>query len=309
MAKTKHTIERRGDNAGLESIIPMPAQDHVWLSYWSTPEALAAHAATLDRKAAWTDSAWDETRAKFFGTDSMSDAVKLCRDGWPDGAARAERLRDRINAANPTGPRVVRWDVAGAVASVPRALAGNPLNMRRVDSAKLRRKPVITLLSDVCASYDIKAASLNNRAAVVAAVVDAAEAAGFACEVVAFEKTNTNTLAQICAVTVKESNAPADIGRMSYALGHASFFRRLTWAAFTCERFTEGLGTGLGPVTTLDERVVNERNAYILPSANGFAESYFKDEDTAATRGLNFLINALRKQDCPAFPRVDSNAA
>jgi hypothetical protein len=180
--------------------------------------------------------------------------------------------------------------------------------MRRVDSARLRRKPIVTLLSDMTANGNINAATITNRAAVVAAVVDAIEAAGFACEVITFEQSTRNDLAQIVACTVKESSAPADIGRLAFALGHASFFRRLAWAAFTIERCTADLGSGLGSAATINEKTANERGAYVLPSA-GANEHAFKTEDNAATHGLAFLIASLRKQDCPAFPRNVEEAA
>lgn len=307
MAK-RQTIERRGDNASLESVIPTPSQSRVWLSYWSTPEALATYVAAMSPADAgrWHDSAWTNGE-HFTGTKDMAHAISLCRDGWADGATRAAKLRDKINAANPMGPRVVKWDVAGAVASVPRALAGNPLNMRRVDSSKLRRKPVLTLLSDMTNSADTNSDAITNRAAVVAAVVDGIEAAGFACEVITFEKSGRDNLTQIVAATVKESGAQADIGRLAFSLGHASFYRRISWAAFTCDDFTSGIGSGLGQCQSVDRDEANSNGAYILPTTMNAAQ-LFKTEERAATDGLEYLIKALRQQDCPAFPKLDEAA-
>jgi len=302
-------FEKHGDNLALESVIPTPKQASVFMSYWSTPEAMAAHVATMgDGYGNWHRTAWTNDK-EFTGTKNMAEAISLCRNGWPVGAARAERLRDQINAANPTGPRVVKWDVAGAVASVPRALSGNPLNMRRVDTAKLRRKPIITLLSDMSVNANISADALTNRAAVVAAVVDATEAAGFACEVITFQciSGNRSSLGEVTAVTVKESHAPADIGRMAFALGHASFFRRISWATFTQSTFTKPLGPGLGSAAQIDQKTANERGAYVLPSA-GANQNAFTTEARAATDGLAFLLASLRQQDCPAFPLVDAAA-
>jgi hypothetical protein len=258
-------IERRGDAQHLASTIPTPKHKSVFMSYWSTPEALAAYVGTLgDGRHNWHQGAWKNSAA-FTGTSNMREAIKLCRDGWPQGAARAARFRDRINAANPIGPRVTRWDVAGAIASVPRALAGNPLNMRRVDSTRLRRKPVLTLLSDMSANCTVRSDAITNRAAVVAAVVDAIEAAGFACEIIVFSSSESgNEISQIVATTAKESSAPADIGRLAFALGHASFFRRIAWAAFTSQDFTKPLGSSLGSSARLDEQAANANGAYII---------------------------------------------
>jgi hypothetical protein len=299
------TIKRAGNNPALESVIPTPDKRRVFLTYWASPEALAAHATTIKTNDCWSKSAWTNGE-KFTGTKDMASAVAMCRNGWSEGATRAARLRDKINAANPMGPRVVKWDVAGSVASVPRALAGNPLNMRRIDSTRLRRKPVLTLLSDMSCNGGVAADAITNRAAVVAAIIDSIESAGFACEVVAFNCSSESSIAQVTAATVKESGAPADIGRLAFSLGHASFFRRISWAAFTCDSFTKDLGVGLGHATALDQDEANQRGVYILPSA-GANESVFATEDNAATRGLDFLIAALRKQDCPAFPKLVEN--
>lgn len=305
----KQNIKRVGDAQQLDGVIPTPSHNRVYLSYWSTPEALATHVASLGNgENNWSKSAWSHGNESFYGSTDMQEALAVCRAGWPVGADRASRLRDRINAANPMGPRVTRWDVAGAIASVPRALAGNPLNMRRVDSSRLKRKPVLTLLSDMSANATVDGSAITNRAAVVAAVVDAIEAAGFACEVVTFEHSANKDLSQVVATTVKESGAPADIGRLAFALGHASFFRRMAWAAFTCDPFTAALGSSLGHATTINQTRANENGVYVLPSA-GANVSAFKTEDSAATEGLAFLIAALRKQGCPAFPREESNAA
>jgi hypothetical protein len=301
--------EQRGNAPDLANIIPAPkGAGNTWLSYWSSPEALAGHVASLKQSDAWDAGAWTNG-ASFAGSKSMAESIDLCRTGWPDGAARVERLRDKINAANPTGPRVIRWDVAGAVASVPRALAGNPLNMRRIDSARLRRRPVLTLLSDMSANASVDANAVTNRAAVVAAIVDSIESKGFACHVVTFEHSRTgNAVAQIVAATIKEPSSPVDVGRMAFALGHASMFRRISWAAFTCDKFTSGLGSGLGVQTELDTIACNERGAYVLKTA-GVNPSAFRDENTAATKGLAWLVNSLTEQGCPAFPADEYRAA
>ncbi len=304
---TKQNIERRGDNQTLRDIIPEPKGMKLWASYWESPEALCAHVETLNNGAQnWNDRAWTAGES-FTGSASMAEAIRLCRAGWPAGAARVAALRDKINAANPIGPRVIKWDVAGAVASVPRALAGNPLNMRRIDSAKLRRRPVLTLLSDMSANGGVEANAITNRAAVVAAIVDAIEAKGFSCHVVTFEYSTRDKLGQIVAATVKESDAAADIGRLAFGLGHCSMFRRLSWAAFTCDRFTAPLGQGLGAQTELNIPECNARGAYVIRTA-GVNERAFATEEQAATAGLAWLISELQKQNCPAFP-VDDRAA
>lgn len=295
-----------GNSPDLRALFPatISTVSRVRLSLWDMPESLAQHVSTLSPEKAWGDSShWKNGNEKFSGVKSMNAAIKLCRDGWPDGANRAARLRDKIAAAHPIQRKLASWGVAGAYPSVARALAGNPLAMRQFDNRESRRRPVLTLVSDFACNAGVGGNAITNRAAVVAAIVDSVEASGFACHVVAFEASRGGDCVQLCAATVKESDQSADIGRLAFALGHAAMFRRLCWATITEDSWIEGLGYGLGTALALDFTSVPD--VYCLPSANT-SESYFRSEDIAATQGLDFLVESLRKQGCPAFPQRDA---
>lgn len=307
---TATNYRQAGDMQELAEFFPIPKNaGNVRHCFYSSPEALAGHIETLKAIDAWGSdhSHWKNGRADFTGVNSMPEAIKIARDGWKEGAARVERIRDRINAANPQGSRLTRWDVAGAYPSIGRALSGNPLNMRRIDTAQLRRRPIITLLSDFGCNGGTPADAITNRAAVVAAVVDSIEAAGFACAVIGFETSGYGgTVSQLCAINIKEATAPADVARMAFGLGHVAMFRRLTWATMTEDSHVKALGGGLGAAQQLDLSGLAARDIYVLPSANS-TYSAFRTEADAETKGLNVLLKALREQGCPAFP-ADENA-
>lgn len=303
-------IKDAGNAGELRDLLPDPDNiSTLYRSYWASPEALASAVAAMgDGRHNWTKGAWDPTRERFFGSANMGRALEMCRAGWPEGAARVERLRDRIIARHPTGPRIVKWDVAGAVPSVARALAGNPLNMRRIDSARLRRKPVLTLVSDVANNANIEAVAITNRAAVVAAIVDVIEAQGFACQVLVSCSSRTGKVGHQTACVVKESGVPVDIGRMAFGLGHVAMFRRLCWAAFTADEFTRPLGNSLGVSNAINPDKANARGVYVLPSTES-NERAFSSELAAEKFGLAHLIDSLRSQGCPAIPAAEENAA
>lgn len=301
--------QRRGDAPELRDIIPEPQGGKLWFSYWQSPETMAAHIAAMgDGSRNWYRANFENGRNEFFGTSSMNQALRLCRDGWADGATRVAKLRDKIQAANPTGPKMVKWDIAGAIPNVPRYLAGNPLHMKRLDSARIRRRPVLTLISDMSANSETSHDVITNRAAVVAAIVDAIEDNGFSCQLVTFECSKGNGVTQVVAAIVKEAGAQSDIARMAFGLGHASMFRRLSWACFTEDKHTENLGHGLGTAHALNTKKANEMGVYMLPGPEG-RDRQFRNEESAATAGLAFLIESLRAQNCPAFPATDMQAA
>lgn len=299
-----------GDAAELNEILPAVKHGRQFRSLWSNPETMAAD--ILAKGEGWHEDTWTESlgRTSFSGVASMREAVELVRNGWGEGADRAARLRDKINAAHPMGPRMVRHDVAGAFPVVARAVAGNPLNMRRIDSAKLRRRPVVTLISDLCCAHYIDAKVLINRAAVVAAVVDAVEAAGFSCNVVGYARTQrSDELSALAAVSLKQSDQPADIARLAFGLGHSAMLRRLFFAAWSQDKFTEKLGGGLGTVTTFQpSEDLAARGIYVVPGPQDCSEK-FTSEEKAATIGLAHIVASLTEQGCPAFPEEGAAAA
>lgn len=297
-----------GDALYLRDLIPeISGFNRVQLSYWSSPEALAAHVAAINPASCWERVAW-KAGFDFTGTDIMYQALDMVRKGWPEGAARVAALRDKIVAIAPVQRRYVRYDIAGAIPNVPRYLAGNPQHMRRIDNAVARQRPVITLLSDISALASVRSNSMENRAAVVAAIVDVIEAAGYATELVAFASASKPGTHVITAASVKASHNTVDLAKIAFALGHPAMLRRLCFATRTGDTFTRELTQSLGRSTELPIEGLSERKIYMIPSINS-CEAKFADEGTASTAGLAHLISELAKQGCPAFASDQSTLA
>ncbi len=223
----------------------------VFTSYWSSPEAMANEIETWNVDKAWCKSAW-EGSSSFYGTSSMSEAIKLAREGWPEGVIQGSRLVDKIRANNPIQLKKVKYDVVGSFPNVARAVAGNPLNMRSPDTTKASRRPIVTFLSDICASCNHNVNEFINRAAAVAAVIEQVEAAGYACDVIVFSKSHYSDAINTCSwIQVKNSNQPVDIHRIAFGMGHPAMFRRFIFAEEGYHSMTSALGQGLGMVGTL----------------------------------------------------------
>lgn len=293
-----------GDAQHLRPIVPAPKNDaaRVSLAFYSSPESLAQHVADTPQSSCWYHSAWTNSE-KFAGSPDMESAIRMAREGWPEGAERAASLRDKVSVSVPVERRARTFAVAGAFPNVQRAIAGDPANMYRLDSVASRRRPVLTLLSDMCVPATTFAGCLTNRAAVVAAIVDAIESAGFACNIVGYCSAKLNRVRWATIVNLKDSDQPADIGRLAFGLGHASMFRRLAWVPAVEDRFTQAVGVALGAPVALDESSVGEFT-YVLPAPT----DDFGTEERAASRGLNALVEALQRQGCPAFPAMPDAA-
>lgn len=284
-------------------------------SVWSSPEKFAQSIEGLNPKDAFCDSGWSKGDTDWYGTPNMETAIKMAREGWKEGAEQVESMRRRIEAANPTQKKLKQHGIAGVTPNVPRAVSGNVMNMRMPDETKTKKRPVITLLSNMSASCMVDAEQMTNRAAAVTAIIDKIEASGYSCEVIATatgsadyrdygreEGENVGFTVAI-SVLVKRSDQPVDIVRLAYALGHASMFRRLVFA--DKGTFAPELGEGLGysgePQLPRDENF-DLKSIYVLPSANKKGR-FFKDEATSMREGLNFLMLSLQKQGCPAFAK------
>lgn len=295
-----------GNAPDLEYLIP----EMNYLSAWESPESFARHIQAMDPNKAWARSGWDKGTV-FSGTSSMKEAIDLSLHGWKEGVAKIEKVRKIILETNAVVTKPIKYGVAGSYPNVPRAIAGNPMNMRCDDLTASRRRPVITLVSDMSANGYISHETITNRAAVVAAIVDQIEEAGYACEVISLATSIGRRSIfggggkpgfKVCvAVTVKQSTQPIDIMKLSFNLGHAGMFRRMIFADLefepTCER---GLGEGLGGSLELDSKELAEKGYYMLPSVEGVG-SLFDTEEKASKEGYTFLIDKLKELGCPAF--------
>lgn len=273
-------------------------------SYWTSPEAFARHVEEMDPKKAWCDDCWTEGNPKWYGTDNMEQAVQLAQTGWEEGVLKVEALQKNILVRHPLQLKPVQYGIAGAYPNVARAIAGDPFNMRIPDLAKASKRPVLTLLSDIGTNCGGKAEALLNRAAVVAALVDQIEAAGYSTEVVAFAGVYSwadSTKVRIY-VQVKNSNQPVDIARLAFGLGHPGMFRRLSFAEFGHDSFTEGLGDRLG--SHMDHGKTASDKVFIVPPIQG--TNKFNTEELAATEGVEYIIDKLKEQGFPPFKGVET---
>lgn len=298
-----------GDGHQIDHLIP----GQTYHSTWDSPEAFSRYIEGLDRNRSWKSSGWDRGDKDFYGTGTMDEALQLSRYGWKEGAAKIEALRAKIKAANPTRPKLIKYAIAGAVPNVPRAVAGNLFNMREPRQGKSLKKPVITLVANMSANCTITPDMISNRAAVIAALIDEIENAGYSCEVMATAMSRggwspfgggDDKFKAATTVIVKPSHQPVDLMKLSFAVGHAAMFRRLIFADWCAEPSTKnGLGSGLGNAGggfQEEEAALLEKGIYLLPSAETMSQ-YFKNDDTTMDKGLPYIIQYLKDKGCPAF--------
>lgn len=294
-----------GDAGEVTYLFPEKKTYH---STWSSPEAFANRIERSNRSSAWEQAGWENDHGEnWYGTKSMEEALQIGREGWREGRELVEKVRGYIQAQFPLRKEPIKYAVAGSTPNVPRAISGNPLNMRAYDAARSKKRPIITLLASMSASCMVSKDTISNRAAAVAALIDRIEAAGFTCEVISTAMVENGNFSAATSIVVKKAGQPMDIGRLAFGLGHVSMFRRLCFADWGLSNECAALGGYLGYVSTVNpSKDLADRAIYVVPSAQ-YVQQKFKDPKVTAEEGVPYLINYLRAQDCPAFPKMDKD--
>lgn len=284
-----------GNSPNLNDLVP----DLTWHSTWKSVESYARYVEGLSSAKAWSTAGW-RYGEDFHGTKTMKEALHLAQNGWKEGIDRIDKISKMISALNPILTKPISYGIAGATPNVPRAIAGNPLNMRQLDSAKSRRRPVITILSDMAESCVVSKDQITNKAATITAVIDRIEATGFSCEVIACCTSKREKYRCATSVMVKEGGQPLDVGRLSFGIGHSAMFRRLIFADWGSEATAQnGLGGGLGYAAGFGpSEELADKNVYVVP---GGGMKNFIDEKTSAETGIKWILDCLKSQGCPAL--------
>lgn len=283
-------------------------------SNWSSPESFAKYIKSLDQNKAWHNSGWEKGDKQWKGSDNMEETLDLVEEGWQEGAEQVEKLRERIEAAHPIALRMRKHGIAGAYPNVPRAIAGNIQHMKIPDMTRSRKKPVITLVSNMASNWTVGAHQISNRAAAVAALVDKIESSGYSVEVISTATTKGGSwdgetgYTACTSIVVKRSDQPVDIKRLAFGLGHVSLFRRMVFADWGVEpSANSGLGRGLGCHESMHVPKDDEfdvKGIYTLESCENLGK-YFDTEDRSMVDGVNNLMQQLKDQGCPAFKNAE----
>lgn len=207
---------------------------------------------------------WGEENQDFYGTENMTEALKLATDGWPEGVKMAQDVIEQLVGINAIERRL-KYSVAGGSVNVGRMLAGNPAHMR--SRPKLAGSKVVTLFVSATMMGVIDAENAIIRAAVVAAVTDVLESNGYSCEIIVIDSYRAGSKpAGQCAVKLKDAGEPFNINDAVFALGHPSFLRRLCFAIVGSDqdmRYIWSQGMGCDGVLFNEEHRPAKNELYI----------------------------------------------
>jgi hypothetical protein len=174
------------------------------------------------------------------GDASFEGAVRLSRQGWPEGAAKAAKLATRL--AGRIGGRVLHFEPhmtveGGSELDIGAFNAGVPECW--IDTQPEYR-PAMGGVVDVVCSMSISGSqsgdSLIRRGAMVAALVQTLELAGRSGRVTVANSTSDNIGTYHSVVVVKRAGEVLDPGVLAFALAHPAMLRRLSFASMDYAR-------------------------------------------------------------------------
>lgn len=223
-------------------------------------------------------------------------AVNMARNGWIEGATRAQDALATFPAMSPQPD--TRTDVYGFRPHVPRFCAGAPDSMiRHADVAEAGAGRVLTLIVGLDASAMTSAVHMANFGVAVAQYVNQLETDGTRVELIGALVGEMHSKWRIVQTfTVKHADQPLDLAVVAFAIGHPAMLRRIGFAAIERMPCPPEGGYGRAVDARLSDLINCPPGAIIL---NGMKDAG-KNAPTAA-KGLEYVSriieDALKAQE------------
>lgn len=234
-----------------------------------------------NRYAGWETG---DGRDKFAGSRDMVHAIRIAREGWPEGAAMVARIAELLTTEHAVNRKRL-YAVAGGRANVARMLAGNPAHM--ISRPKRDARKIVTLYVELTASAAISAQNLMIRAATVTAICDILEAQEYSCNIVAVKTSAISGMSFQVAVEIKRAGEALNVDNVAFALGHPSMLRRFCFALAAhsdgLRRFWSSMGM---PEETFDDGDEPDNSYY-------FKKLDMSDQDKVQGRNLEERARSL----------------
>lgn len=236
---------------------------------------------SADKGACWGGASIDRAPTDR-GTESLEAALKLARDGWPEGT---ERLLSGIeHAAAPQQVTVchpaISWDVAGMVPDVAAFCAGEPEHMMTFEDHDSAALPVVRIVCPGAYSHNIKAETVDRYGVALLSHIRALQTAGKSVELywahaVSHYKANRRRgeRAALTLVRLSDPMVPIDTDVLAFALMHRAMLRRLGFAVEEQRPELSYLQRAYGLALTLNSSQARPHmpdNAVLLPGINDF---------------------------------------
>lgn len=177
-----------------------------------------------------------EDRNDFTHTKTLTEAIDLCQNGWPEGRQKIKDALadlDEDGVANLGSQVNYDFDVSGDEPDVDRYLAGEPESMIDYFIKPNSKGRNVKLIVSAAQPAFIHADKITRRGVAIAAALESVALAGFGIELEMAERTTsseyTGTAAEYRIPVVKAGDY-LNLDSLAFALLHPSFLRRMIFA-------------------------------------------------------------------------------
>lgn len=209
--------------------------EEIVTSVWRSTDAMLADVEVENKAFLQALSSRDTggNRGSFAGTKDFGHALKLAREGWPEGRAKSAEMADMIEAGvgERLGPRFAPFlDVCGGEPDIQAYLAGEPECMVdwRLENGRVVGR-VVRVLVSIGGSCGFSAETLAAKAGAVMAMIECIQRAGDAVEMWALDAGCGVNHAFFQAWCVQRAGEPVDRDSLAFWCGHPSALRRISF--------------------------------------------------------------------------------
>lgn len=229
----------------------------------------------------------EENGEDFTGTKDFEEAARLFHNGWDAGLEKIKASNaEKITAYAPKA--IMRNYYVGGCPNVARAIQGLPDAMRQV-YRKPQKQRVASIIIDCCVSGGTPKEKYQKIGGYIYQAIRALEISGLRVEIISTFVDRIDRCDEkaekviICPeVVLKKASEPIDSGRLSFALVHMGFFRRLGFKYIEtcpCEKFfgesaKSYSSWGYGSVGALYDDVAKEHGKYAKKAHKNSAVLY-----------------------------------
>jgi len=171
-------------------------------------------------------------RRGWYGTPDFPAAIKLCREGWPEGREIILNLKDKLkdDFINITKKIDIQWDVVGEQVDVGRFIEGEPECMAVFNFKEGMGKGVITICLNIIAACNVPTDIITRRGAACLTIVDILEDMGFRCEIRFGSAVDSGYNHYEISTLLKHSAQAVDLDTLAFSLAHPSMLRRIIFS-------------------------------------------------------------------------------
>ena len=173
------------------------------------------------------------TDLDWYGGVTWDEACSLATHGWEKGLEEIECYRVELyeNIVNTIPTQAIAHDVSGYAVDVGAYLSNDPACFLRRDIVEsVAKTRIVRVVVSLSASASVKPEIIIKRGAMICAMVDAMEQAGYSVEIVGNEHTKSYRATSETNIVLKQSNQPLNVSCLAFCLAHPAMLRRMLFS-------------------------------------------------------------------------------